>query len=259
MIEKVFLLKLVLSFLVAGGYLVSIVAISERVSPKVGGIIAGVPSTILIGTAFITWTEGAHVAHDSLLLIPAMVVVSQIFVLVYLYFCEISRLLAISMAGLVWLAFAWPVRYWLAGISFWTSFGISIAGSLAFGWYFKRFKDGHKAEMLAGFKVQLVRFMAAGTVVALAVLFARVLDPFWAGTITAFPALFATSLYFLNESHGAKFTKAFAKQLPISIIGTTLFVVSLYVSLNRIPTLLAFLVSIGVSLLYATVLLRVKE
>lgn len=243
----------------AGGYLVAIVAASEKLSPKVGGILAGIPSTILIGTIFITWTEGATVTKTSLLLIPAMVVVSQIFVLVYLRFCRVSLLLGVLLASLVWLAFAWPIRHLLADISFWASFAIGVIGCLAFGAYFSTFEDGKKASLLTGFNIQVVRFIVAGTVVAVAVLFARILDPFWAGTVTAFPALFATSLYFLSRSHGPAFAKAFAKQLPISIIGTIFFVVSLYLLLTVVPIVLAFIISVIVSILYAAGLLAIKK
>lgn len=259
MIENIFLLKLVLSFLVGGGYLVSVVAIAEKFGPKVGGILAGIPSTILIATIFIAWTEGAEVTRQSLLLIPIVIVISQIFVLAYLLLSRANLIVGILLAIVIWIAFAWPVRYLLSDISFWTSFTIGIIGSLAFGYYFRRFNDIKKVALPTGLKVHAVRFVAAGTVVALAVLFARILGPFWAGIVTTFPALFATSLYFLTKTRGNKFAKAFSKQLPISIIGSTLFVASLYILLNAIPAVLAFVVSIAVSVLYATGLLHYKN
>lgn len=244
----------------AGGYLVSVVAISERVGPKVGGILAGIPTTTLVATAFITWTEGAQVARTSLILIPTIVVISQIFVLIFLFFPRDNLLVRIVAAGLAWLAIAWLVRYTLSGMNFWTSFAISLVGCLSFGYYFhRRFKDGHKAVVPIGGRMHVIRFITAGTVVALAVLFARILDPFWGGIMSAFPALFAVSLYFLARSHGVEFAKAFSKQLPISILGTVFYTVSLYLLLTKIPAALAILVSVVVSVIYAAGLLAVKE
>lgn len=260
MIEKVFLLKLAASFLVAGGYLVSIVAISERVSPKVGGIIAGIPSTVLIATMFITWTERPYVAKTALILIPAMVVVSLTLVAVFLFFPRDNLLTRIVAAGLMWLAIAWLARYALSGINFWTSFAVSLVGCLGFGYLFNRwFKDGRKAAVPAGRLVHVIRFITAGTVVALAVLFARVLDPFWGGIMSAFPGLFAVSLYFLARSHGVEFAKAFAKQLPISILGTVFYVVSLYLLITKIQAALAILISVLVSAAYAAALLAASR
>ena len=58
--ETWFVLKLLLSFLVGGLYIAFVIRVSERVSAGVGGILAGMPTTVLISTFFIWWVQGTE-------------------------------------------------------------------------------------------------------------------------------------------------------------------------------------------------------
>lgn len=52
-----FALKVALSFLVGGAFVFGVIWASEKLGSRIGGAIAGWPSTILVGLAFIDITE----------------------------------------------------------------------------------------------------------------------------------------------------------------------------------------------------------
>ncbi|MBN1224817.1 MAG: DUF3147 family protein, partial [Candidatus Aminicenantes bacterium] len=52
---KIFLIKLVLSFFVGGAWVAAATLIADKYGTKIGGIIIGLPSTLLVSLFFIGW------------------------------------------------------------------------------------------------------------------------------------------------------------------------------------------------------------
>lgn len=56
LIDKLFLIQVVTSFIVGGVFIAILGFIAERSSPKVAGIVLSLPSTMAISFFFIGWT-----------------------------------------------------------------------------------------------------------------------------------------------------------------------------------------------------------
>jgi len=105
----------------------------------------------------------------------------------------------------------------------------------------------------------IIRFVAAGSVIAGAVLAAKALGPLWGGTVSTFPATVSTSLYFLNKSQGCAFTEGFVKRFPLSYLSSVVFIILLHSTLTHIPAVLSFAISLCGSLIYTYFLLTITK
>ncbi len=73
MFDSVFLFKVFLSFLTGGVFTTITLYAAEKHGPKVGGIIAGLPSTTAVGLFFIGYAQSAQAASQAATLMPAAV------------------------------------------------------------------------------------------------------------------------------------------------------------------------------------------
>ncbi|MDI9559183.1 MAG: DUF3147 family protein, partial [Pseudomonadota bacterium] len=54
--DNIFVLKLILSFIVGSLWITMVTILAEKYGTRIGGLMAGLPSTILISLFFIAWT-----------------------------------------------------------------------------------------------------------------------------------------------------------------------------------------------------------
>ena len=258
-------LKVLLSFIVGGAAVSAVVWTSEHLGTHIGGAIAGIPITISLSLVFICFTAGSGAARAASVIIPIVVLVG----LLYAYiFTQVARsidsskdkhLKATAAAIVAWFIAAIIVRRVFAHATLTFIIPVALLGMIGVHYLFKNFRSSKpkKLEMPPGMYV--VRFLIAGSVVAGAVIAARLLGPTWGGIVSSVPAIFSTSLYFLNKSQGCAFTEGFAKRLPLSCISVLVFIIILHTSLTRIPAALAFLIGISGSIAYTYALLSVNK
>src|SRR3990170_3753635 len=78
-----FLLKLVLSFVVGGSWIAAVTVLAERHGTKVGGLIGGIPSTVIVTYFFIGWTQGPDQVLQATTIFPLAFSVNYVFFIVY--------------------------------------------------------------------------------------------------------------------------------------------------------------------------------
>ena len=79
-----FAIKVILSFIVGGTWVSGVIWLSEKLGSRVGGAIAGIPSTILISLIFINLTQGPADAREALTIVPLMFSASLIYAFVFM-------------------------------------------------------------------------------------------------------------------------------------------------------------------------------
>jgi hypothetical protein len=104
-----------------------------------------------------------------------------------------------------------------------------------------------------------IRFITGGTVIAAAVLAARILGPVWGGVVSSLPALLGSVLYFLNKSQGDKFLEGFLRLLPLSYVSSFVFLILIHQLLTKLPGVLAFTVAMSGALLCTSAILFFKR
>ncbi len=259
-----FALKVILSFLVGGAYVSFIVWYAEKLGSKIGGTIAGIPTTLLVSLAFIYIAEGAHATKIASSIVPLLITAALFYSYIFAKTLKLTQnsyknIVATLAATVLWLGFSLAVHNLFQSSSFLIVTVTAIAGGVIFHYIFRHFPDKKPKKLKLSKNVYLVRFVLAGTVVSLAVLSSHYIGATWGGVVASFPATIASSLYFLSKSQGDSFIEGFIKRLPKSFVSTLIFVVILHLLLTNLPTLTSFFIAIIAALFYTYILIRLKK
>ncbi len=250
-----FVLRVILSFIVGGLYVAFIIWLSEKFGSKIGGIIGGVPTTALISIIFIGLTAGHTAAQRAALIVTPMVATTLILVYVYTRFLFMRSEIALLLALLVWFFIALMfVKLKLTNLKI--NVAIAITGMALTAYGVRNYPKNLKVLTRVLRKTYAVRVVTAGSVIASAVIAARIAGPVWGGIFSSFPASFVSTLYMLNRSQGPEFTKAVARQLPISNGGTLTFAALFYLLILHIGLPASVIIGVAGSALYVLLLLK---
>lgn len=230
-----FVLKLFLSVVVGGVWITVASMAAERFGSRVGGLIAGLPSTVVVALFFIAWTQGPAQAHSATDSTPLGFALNSAYAVAFA---------AASPWGLVpGLAAAFTAWFGLQGV-------LMLAGTLDFGsaiavWIVTVFAGSFVVQRVMGVRAQSgvqVRYSAAalaarglfaGLVIASAVALSRLAGPVWGGMFAAFPAVFTSTLVIVSRSAGVRFARSM--MLSLLLAGGTIPVV--YVIVFRLAIL----------------------
>ena len=86
-----FLVRLLLSFLIGGTWVTIITESTVKYGPRIGGLLAGFPSTVAFSLAFIGWTQSAATAVEATTALPLALAFTAAFPLVYAFLAKGGR------------------------------------------------------------------------------------------------------------------------------------------------------------------------
>ncbi len=200
----VFLLKLVLSFFVGGIWVTFATVLAEKFGTKLGGVIAGLPSTILLGLFFIGWTQTPVIAAQSAEIVPLVMGVYCLFIVVYILLYKLSFYLAISVSTMLWLILTLSVV--LLNLNS-LLYSVIIFAALLVGSYCileKKLciKSESKAYARCALSTLLFRGILSGTIIAFAVIMAKIGGPLLGGAFASFPAISLSTMVITHFAYG---------------------------------------------------------
>jgi len=224
--DSLFLFKLVVTFLVGSLWLTGTTILAERFGSKIGGVIAGMPSTIVIALFFIGWTQTPVAASQATVVVPLIMGIDGIFILTYASLVRRSFPLALISSLFVWLCFSFA----LVLIHF-NNFGLSLIGFLGlllFSYvvmeYVLRVKSLAGRNTPLSFSNVLLRGLVSGLIITLAVAFAKLGGPLLGGVFASFPAVFLSTMILTYFAQGRVFSVSVMKTLMLSgTINTTVY------------------------------------
>lgn len=252
-----FTIKLILSFIVGGAYAIIATIAADKFGSKIGGLIGGLPSTVLFGLLFIAWTQNTHAAVDAMVLIPAVIGVACFFMITYILFAKRNIWLALFFAYVIWFILSFLLLT-IPHITFFVSniiFVISFAVTYLFATRIYKITSSKGKAVVYTPKLLLFRGFLTGFAVALSVFLAKIGGPVIGGIFTTFPTLFPSILLLAYFSHGANFTLGVAKSSLFGWISTTIFVIVARYTFLPLGIFAGTLVSLAVSYLSAYLLL----
>jgi hypothetical protein len=216
--EASFWLKLTLSFIVGSLWVTLSTLSAERFGSKVGGMIGGLPSTVVIALYFIGLTQSPQVAALATTVMPLAMGVNGLFMLAFLLLMPYGLWAAVLGALLVWLTGS-SMLYLLDLQLFWASILgwliLLATGYLAMEKWMKIASYG-KVKITYPPSQLIWRALFGGVVIALAVLMGKLGGPLLGGIFGSFPAMFLSNLVISFNIAGASFTRAVGKSLFIS-------------------------------------------
>jgi uncharacterized membrane protein (GlpM family) len=212
-----FWLKLTASFL-AGSLWVALSTLSaERFGSKIGGLIGGFPSTVVISLLFIGITQSPQVAAQATTVMPLAQGLNGLFILTFMILGRYGISSAIIGSLSVWFLQS-SILYFLNLRLFW----ISVIGWLVLFifcyWFLEKkmvFPSQGKIQVAYSTRQMIWRAMFGGAIIAWAVLMGKVGGAMLGGIFGSFPALFLSNLIITFKSGGLEFSRAVGKSLLI--------------------------------------------
>jgi hypothetical protein len=224
--DSLFLFKLVISFLVGSLWLTGATIVAERFGSRIGGVIAGMPSSIVIALFFIGWTQTPVAAAQSTVVVPFVMGIDGFFIITYAALVRRSFPLALLASLFAWFCLSFSLVF----IHF-DNFVLSLIGFLVLLLisyivmeYVLHIKSlaGRKATF--SFTNLLLRGLVSGVIITLAVAFAKLGGPLFGGVFAAFPAVFLSTMILTYFAQGEEFSVSVMKPLLISgTLNTTVY------------------------------------
>lgn len=263
--DQLFIIKLLISFLLGGFWVIFATIAADRFGSKVGGMIGGMPSTVLFALLFIALTQDANVAAQSTTIVPIVEGVDYLFILTYLLLVKKGFWLSLTSAFVVFFIFSFPLAF-LKFDSYPLSLFVYLVMIVLSYLIIERVL---KIKSVAGRKIKytlpviVFRGFLSGSIIAFAVFMGKIAGPIWGGLFTAFPAIFSSTIIITYFSQGVDFSKATIKATLFS--STSVVVYSMIVRYSYVPygilkgTIAAIIISYFFSyLIYKFVVKKIK-
>ena len=217
MFELMILLKLI----VAVAVVITLTIITERVSPKLAGILAGIPTGSVITLFFIGLDNGTAFASKSATYNMMGLVAMQSI----LFFYYISSL-RFKKHGLLFAAICSVAGYFLVAYALrlfafdlWMAILLPLISIPVFTYLFKQI-DNTRIENPAHVTptVLAVRAVAAAVIILAVIEAASLVGPEWAGLFTAFPTTTFPLIRIIHYTYGAKHVHTIIKNFPVGLV-----------------------------------------
>jgi hypothetical protein len=192
---------------------------------KIGGLIAGLPSTILISLFFIAWTQSTHVAVDATTIIPIIGGINCLFILAYIFLLRLNFWVALGGAFFLWAS----LSFGLVVIGF-NSFEISLTGYVVLVVISHtivekslkvRSEPGRQMRYTPA--IMVFRAIFSGFVIVFAVVITKIGGPLMGGMFIMFPAMFVGMIFMTYFSQGTVFSAAVMKSSILGAISVVIY------------------------------------
>ncbi len=241
----------------AGGIVLCMSLLAERVSPRVAGIVSGAPLGALISYYMLGLEQGVPFVVDSVA--HAIAGMSGVLVFISVYYAVSARVRRFSvvtstLAGiLAYFIFAFALRdvsFTIAG-----ALAMTVPIALGVGFGLRRALDVRVAtpvRMTLGL-LTLRAGMAAVLVIGVVSL-AKILGPAWAGLLMGFPMTLGPTMLIVHATYSSVHVHAMLRGFPIGIGSVLCYLLSLPWSFTHLGVHLGTLVSLAFALSYLAVL-----
>ena len=220
-----FILKLSLSFLVGGAWVTIATLIADRYGTKLGGMIIGLPSTLLVSLFFIGWTQSPGASVEATTIVPIVGAVNALFLVVYITLVRVNFWLALSGAELFWGLCSWSLLIFKFR-NFYLSLVVYLIVVLASYFIIEkgiRVKSESAREMTHTASALLFRGLLSGTIITLAVALGKTGGPLLGGMFAMFPAMFLSTVLITYFSQGPLFSSAVMKVALFTAVSVVLY------------------------------------
>ena len=214
----IFLFKLVLSFFVGGVWVAAATLIAEKLGTKIGGIIIGLPSTLLVSLFFIGWTQSPFAAVEATTIVPAIGAVNALFLVAYIALVRANFWLALAGAVLLWVGCSFSLVL-LKFRNFPLSLVIYVVVVIISYLIIEkriRVRSESARKTIHTFGTLLFRVLLSGVIIASAVFIGKMGGPLLGGMFAMFPAMFLGALLITYFSYGPMFSSAVMKTALLS-------------------------------------------
>lgn len=216
--DRLFFLQLGLSFMVGSAFVTFCTVAAEKSGSKVGGLIGGLPSTVVVALLFIGLVQTPELASQATDVIPLVVGFNGLFLVAFAILAGYGLWIGLGGALSIWFMLS------LLTVTLKVShFGFAMAIFfllLFFSYYLleKRLRlPTVKGTNVRFTLLQIVsRALFSGLMITTAIYLSKMSGPHTGGVFAVFPAVFLSTLIISSRSKGVEFSRALTKPLLVS-------------------------------------------
>ena len=207
-----------LTFIVGSVWITLATIIAERAGTKLGGIIAGLPSTMLIALFFIGWTQTPVIASRSTTVIPIVLGINALFIVAYVLLLRSNVYLAILSSLIIWFILAMILIFLKFDSFIYSLLGFALLSIVSYYVLEIRsdIKSEHKRDLKYTFPQILSRGILSGIIICFALAMAKIGGPLLGGIFASFPAVTLSTMIITHSAQGKTFSAAVMKVLMMS-------------------------------------------
>jgi len=262
--EDLFVLRVILSFLIAGAWIGSTTLLAERLGSKIGGLFTNLPSNILISLVFVAIQNQVPYVIDMIPSIPVGMTIDTVFLFFFVVLLKYGLVLSTVVSLLIWALFAilattFPMDNLLFNLLFYLAFT-----AVAFLVLEKviRIPSAEKSPKSYSKGQMLIRAVFAGGMVASVLVISRFLNPYVVGIFSVFPAVLLSAMIILTINQSKAFARATGKVLVLSSTNIVVYGLAVYFTYPKLGialgTLISFLVAFLWVLFFRPIVQRIK-
>jgi len=270
--SSIFIIQLIISFFVGGGFVALLTFLAEKSSSKVSGIILSFPSTALTGFFFLAWSQSPE---EVAIVVPSSFIpigISVLFPVFYAYIANFGvrlikkRILLIMFALFfsvsIWLLLALPLAHHKISHILFGITGYLVLISI--GYFLLRQIKENRLPKHSYSKWQIIgRAVFVGFLVALIVFLGEVINPFWGAVLAMFPGALSCSIIIIHWYYGHENLMSAFKKVPVGSLSTFFYAITVMLTFPYFGfiwgTFIAFFVSLVTSSILSAVPLLNKS
>jgi len=253
---------LIIKFIVTILFVLILSLLAEYFSPKVSGIISGIPTGTAIILFFYGLEQGTQFASESSVFNLVGMLSMQVFI--YIYFkasIKNSKSNIVLSSVLATIGYLITI-YFLKQIHFniLTALIIPVIFIPLFSYFFKKIENTTiNKKVQLGSKVLFIRALIASLVVIVITGIAKLVGPEWAGLLSAFPTTLFPLILIIHLSYGKEQVHTIIKNVPKGQWGMTIYIVSLFFLYPLLGVYLGTIISYSLVILYLLILFKISR
>ncbi|NQT76227.1 MAG: hypothetical protein HQ565_00835 [Bacteroidetes bacterium] len=260
--SSIFIIQLIISFFVGGGFIAFLTFLAERSSSRVSGIIISFPSTVFLGFFFLAWTQ---TPEEVATLIPATLIplgITVLFPVFYVYIANLGAkfiskrfpliLFTLCLSVIIWLLLSFPSVFYRISNLYYGITGYLILTGISYFFLNRRKGENPPSHSYSIWQIS-GRAVFVGFLVALVVFLGEVANPFWGGVLAMFPAALSSSMMVIHWYYGPKSLFPMLRKVPLGSLSIFIYAITVMIVFPHTGyiwgTLIAFVTSLFTSFL----------
>jgi len=268
LVNMLFIIQLISSFLVGGGMVALLSFIAERVHKNISGIILAFPTTLALGFFFLGWVTSSEEVASIVPTILFPLGLSVLFVMTYSYLAFFLRVKIQDKIFQIVCTLFFNTIVWFTLTVLIINLEIT---SLLFGSIFYLFLVivSHKLLHLKNFykpvsikytsKQRLIRMISAGFVLLIVVLFAKILGPVWGGVLALFPIAFSIMMVIIHYQYGVTALFPSMQKAPLGSFSLFFYAITAMLVFPSVGFIIGTIISYLVSIIVTIILVYIQK
>lgn len=265
---KVLLAQVFVSFFAGGSLITLLTLIAEKTNQHISGIIMMFPTTLVLGFFFLGLTTNAENVSNVIpaTLIPLGLVIfsSVIYIYCSIFFeskvkNKITQVFcSLLTSTVIWFLLASPFAIFKLSSMLIGVCGFVIIVVITHLIFRSKHYELSLTKPIYTKGQMLIRALFTGSIIATVVLLGKILNPFWGGIFTMFPAATFATLVILHFYYLPRQLFYFMKSAPLGSISLFVYTISVMLLFPRLGIWSGSIVSYFISLTFGLLLIKYR-